>query len=85
MTAFWISLLGLIVLIILGMPIAFSIGIASVSFVLMTNPLNLIIVPLRMFSGVNSFTLHHYPFFKCALSEFKEARLNETYALVISS
>ncbi len=63
MTAFWISLLGLIVLIILGMPIAFSIGIASVSFVLMTNPLNLIIVPLRMFSGVNSFTLLALPFF----------------------
>lgn len=63
MTAFWISLLGLIAFITLGMPIAFSIGIASVSFVLMTTPMNLIIVPLRMFSGVNSFTLLALPFF----------------------
>lgn len=63
MTAFWISTLGLIVFITLGMPIAFSIGMASVSFILMTNPMNLVIVPLRMFSGVNSFTLLALPFF----------------------
>ena len=63
MTAFWISTLGLIIFITLGMPIAFSIGIASVGFVLMTNPMNLVIVPLRMFSGVNSFTLLALPFF----------------------
>jgi tripartite ATP-independent transporter DctM subunit len=63
MTAFWISTFGLIIFITLGMPIAFSIGIASVGFVLMTNPMNLVIVPLRMFSGVNSFTLLALPFF----------------------
>jgi len=63
MTSFWISTLGLIVFISLGMPIAFSIGIASVGFVLLTNPMNLVIVPLRMFSGVNSFTLLALPFF----------------------
>lgn len=45
------------------MPIAFSIGIASVGFILMTNPMALVVVPLRMFSGVNSFTLLALPFF----------------------
>jgi TRAP transporter, DctM subunit len=63
MTAFWISTLGLIIFITLGMPIAFSIGMASVGFILMTNPMSLVIVPLRMFSGVNSFTLLALPFF----------------------
>ncbi len=63
MTAFWISTVGLMAFILLGMPIAFSIGIASVGFILMTNPMNLVIVPLRMFSGVNSFTLLALPFF----------------------
>jgi tripartite ATP-independent transporter DctM subunit len=63
MTAFWISTLGLVVFITIGMPIAFSIGIASIGFVLMTNPMNLVIVPLRMFAGVNSFTLLALPFF----------------------
>jgi len=63
MTAFWISTLCLVLLIMVGMPIAFSIGIASVSFILMTNPMNLVIVPLRMFAGVNSFTLLALPFF----------------------
>jgi TRAP-type mannitol/chloroaromatic compound transport system permease large subunit len=63
MTAFWISTLGLIIFITLGMPIAFSIGMASVGFILMTNPMSLVIVALRMFSGVNSFTLLALPFF----------------------
>ncbi|MBP1691573.1 MAG: dicarboxylate transporter, DctM subunit, partial [Bacteroidetes bacterium] len=50
-------------LIIVGLPIAFAIGIASLAFVLMTSPTDLIMAPLRMFSGVNSFTLLALPFF----------------------
>jgi len=53
----------LVILIILGSPIAFAIGIASLAFILMTDPINLINVPLRMFAGINSFTLLALPFF----------------------
>lgn len=63
MTLFWISTCILVVLIILGTPIAFAIGIASVGFILMTDPINMINVPLRMFSGISSFTLLALPFF----------------------
>ncbi|HOV38225.1 MAG TPA: TRAP transporter large permease subunit, partial [Spirochaetales bacterium] len=63
MTYFWISTIILIVLIIAGTPIAFAIGIASIGFILITDPINLINVPLRMFAGINSFTLLALPFF----------------------
>jgi tripartite ATP-independent transporter DctM subunit len=63
MTYFWIATIILILLIIAGTPIAFAIGIASIGFILMTDPINLINVPLRMFAGINSFTLLALPFF----------------------
>ncbi len=84
MTAFWISTLGLIIFITLGMPIAFSIGIASVGFVLMTNPMNLVIVPLRMFSGVNSFTLLALPFFIMSARSWARRRFLQRFALANS-
>lgn len=66
MGTFWIATGILVLLIIVGMPIAFAIGIASVVFVLMTSPPDLIMAPLRMFAGVNSFTLLALPFFMLA-------------------
>lgn len=63
MLYFWIATGILVILIILGSPIAFAIGIASLAFILMTDPINLINVPLRMFAGINSFTLLALPFF----------------------
>ena len=66
MAMFWIATAILVALIILGLPIAFAIGIASLSFVLLTDPVNLVAVPLRMFAGVNSFTLLALPFFVLA-------------------
>ena len=63
MTAFWISTAALVILILIGMPIAYAIGMASVGFILAMNPIGITIVPLRMFSGVNSFTLLALPFF----------------------
>jgi tripartite ATP-independent transporter DctM subunit len=63
MVLFWIATAILVLLIILGAPIAFSIGIASIGFILMTDPINLVNVPLRMFSGISSFTLLALPFF----------------------
>lgn len=66
MGAFWIATGILVVLIILGMPIAFAIGLSSVGFILLTNPMNVIVAPLRMFAGVNSFVLLALPFFVLA-------------------
>jgi tripartite ATP-independent transporter DctM subunit len=63
MVTFWIATAILVVLIVGGVPIAFAIGVASVAFVLMTSPSDLIMAPLRMFAGVNSFTLLALPFF----------------------
>jgi tripartite ATP-independent transporter DctM subunit len=66
MFMFWIATGILMLLIIVGMPIAFAIGIASIAFVLMTSPPDLVMAPLRMFAGVNSFTLLALPFFMLA-------------------
>ena len=63
MGMFWIATAILVILIVLGMPIAFAIGIASIAFVLMASPPDLIMAPLRMYAGVNSFTLLALPFF----------------------
>jgi tripartite ATP-independent transporter DctM subunit len=60
---FWIATAALVLLIIAGAPIAFAIGIASIVFILLTDPINLTIVPFRMFAGVSSFTLLALPFF----------------------
>jgi tripartite ATP-independent transporter DctM subunit len=63
MWMFWIATGILVTLIIMGIPIAFAIGIASIAFVLMASPPDLIMAPLRMYAGVNSFTLLALPFF----------------------
>ena len=63
MGIFWIATGILVTLIIMGIPIAFAIGIASIAFVLMASPPDLIMAPLRMYAGVNSFTLLALPFF----------------------
>jgi tripartite ATP-independent transporter DctM subunit len=48
------------------MPIAFAIGLSSIAFILTTNPINIIVAPLRMFAGVNSFVLMALPLFVLA-------------------
>ena len=63
---FWIATAALVVLIVVGAPIAFAIGIASIVFILLTDPINLTVVPFRMFAGVSSFTLLALPFFVLA-------------------
>lgn len=62
------SLLVLALLFILflagGIPIAFSVGLASVSYVVLFLPrLSLDILPQQMFAGADSFTLTAIPFF----------------------
>ena len=66
MLEFSIATVLLIGTILIGFPIAFSIGITTVIYILMTNPANISAIPIRMFSGINSFTLMALPLFMLA-------------------
>lgn len=66
MLEFWIATAVLIITILIGFPIAYSIGLTTVLYILITNPANLLVVPIRMFSGINSFTLMALPLFMLA-------------------
>lgn len=54
---------SMIVLITVGFPIAFAIGIPSLIYLLLTDPQFLLLLPQRMVAGVNSFPLMAIPFF----------------------
>lgn len=66
MTEFWIATAILLGTIMLGVPIAFAIGGTTMIYILMTNPQNITVMPIRMFSGINSFTLMALPLFVLA-------------------
>jgi tripartite ATP-independent transporter DctM subunit len=66
MFEFTIATIILMITIIIGFPIAFAIGGTTLIYMLMTNPANITIMPMRMFSGVNSFTLMALPLFMLA-------------------
>jgi tripartite ATP-independent transporter DctM subunit len=63
---FTIATIILMVTIIIGFPIAFAIGGTTLIYMVLTNPVNITIMPMRMFSGVNSFTLMALPLFMLA-------------------
>lgn len=58
----WILFGGLFAFLILGVPIALSIGLSSF-LVLITQNISLLIIPQRMFAGTDSFPLVAVPFF----------------------
>ncbi len=66
MFEFTIATIILMVTIIFGFPIAFAIGGTTLIYMVLTNPVNITIMPMRMFSGVNSFTLMALPLFMLA-------------------
>jgi len=66
MFEFTIATIILMVTIIIGFPIAFAIGGTTLIYMMMTNPANITVIPMRMFSGVNSFTLMALPLFMLA-------------------
>lgn len=66
MLEFGIATIILIGTILIGFPIAFSIGITTTIYILITNPMNITAIPIRMFSGINSFTLMALPLFMLA-------------------
>lgn len=57
-----IFFLALVVMMLLGIPVAYSLGIASAGYMLATNT-SLAMVAQRMVSGANSFTMLAIPFF----------------------
>lgn len=52
-----------VVTILLGVPVAFSLGLAGVAFILVTESMPLNILPTLMFGGIDSFPLMAIPFF----------------------
>ena len=66
MLEFGIATLILIVTILVGFTIAYSIGLTTIFYIFITNPANLLVIPIRMFSGINSFTLMALPLFMLA-------------------
>jgi tripartite ATP-independent transporter DctM subunit len=66
MSAFLIATGVLIGTIIIGVPIAFSIALSSTFYILVTIPEHIGIIPLKMFSGVDSFILMAIPLFVLA-------------------
>ena len=65
MTVGTILLLGMIVLVFLGMPVAFAIGIASAAAIV-AGHYSLIILPQKIFAGIDSFPMLAIPFFVLA-------------------
>ncbi len=66
MTLFLIATAILVITIVAGIPIAFAIALTSTFYILATMPENISIIPLRMFSGVDSFILMAIPLFVLA-------------------
>jgi tripartite ATP-independent transporter DctM subunit len=63
MITFYIVTAILILTIIIGIPIAFAIALTTIIYIMLTNPMNLTVIPSRMFSGVDSFVLMALPLF----------------------
>ena len=57
-----IFFLALVVMMLLGIPVAFSLGIASAGYMLATGT-SLAMIVQRMVNGANSFTMLAIPFF----------------------
>lgn len=66
MTEFWIAMAILMGTILIGIPISYSMGLTGMIYILITNPSYLIIIPNRLYEGVNQFQLLAIPFFLMA-------------------
>ncbi|MGJ8624594.1 MAG: TRAP transporter large permease [Yoonia sp.] len=70
----FIALFGLLML---GVPVAFSLGIASVAALYFASPIPLIIVPQKLFNGLNSFPFLAIPLFLLAGNIMAAAQISE--------
>lgn len=82
-----LMILILLILFVIHVPIAFALGIASTVTLLIVHDVSLIVIPQRMFTGTDSFTLIAIPFFILAGSIMERGGISEklidfAYALV---
>jgi C4-dicarboxylate transporter DctM subunit len=68
--------LGLMILMVIGVPISFVLGVTSVATIKSQSPLPLVLVIQRMFVGLNSFTLLAVPFFMLAANLMNNAGIS---------
>lgn len=69
---FWILF---IVLLIGGVPVAFSIGLSSISLLLSESTNNAIVIGQKLVNGLDSFTLLAIPFFMCSCAIMGETKI----------
>jgi len=80
-------IITLLILFVINVPIAFALGITSLIVLLILNDIPLILIPQRMFTGTDSFTLIAIPFFILAGTIMEKGGISEkiiefAYALV---
>ena len=59
----FLLLFGLLALIAVGVPIAYSLGVSVLLYILLDDPQLLLVLPLRVFAGFNSYALISLPLF----------------------
>ncbi len=72
-----ILFIALFVLLLLGVPVAFSLGIASVVALHFASPIPLIIIPQKLFNGLNAFPFLAIPLFLLAGNIMAAAQISE--------
>ena len=77
-----ILLLSLAVLLVLGIPIAYAIGLSSLFFFALNHPDLVQILPQRMFAGFNSYTLMALPLFILMGLLMNEAGITARFCLL---
>ena len=66
MGEFALAMVILIGTILLGIPISYAMGISGLTYILMTNPSYIVVIPNRLYEGINQFQLLAIPFFLLA-------------------
>ena len=59
----FLLLIALLALIAVGVPIAYSLGVSVLLYILLADPQLLLVLPLRLFAGFNSYALISLPLF----------------------
>ena len=59
----FLLLIALLALIAVGVPIAYSLGVSVLLYILLVDPQLLLVLPLRLFAGFNSYALISLPLF----------------------
>lgn len=66
MFKFAIVMIILVSTILVGIPISYSMGITGMIYILITNPNYIVVIPNRLYEGINQFQLLAIPFFLLA-------------------